>query len=965
VWKNVRMPENAQGCPSDETIAELVDGRLSQRMLESVERHIGACDSCRDAIAELAKLSRDESDAPSTGGNRADIHLPAVDPHQYAVRGEISRGGMGRILEAWDCFHQRPVAIKVLLRKSPEGASRFAREIAITAQLQHPAIVPLYAAGRWTDGEPFFAMKHVEGRSLAEVLGGAATMKQRLALLPHLAAVTDALAYAHERGVVHRDLKPSNVLVGAFGETVVIDWGLAKRLGASDEPPEAPPREDANEALATVAGHAIGTPSFMPPEQARGEAADQRADVYALGALLYSLLAGVPPHAAASAKETIAAVLAGPPEPLAARAPDAPPDLGTLVEKAMARDPADRYASAGDVAADLRRFMTGQLVSAHSYSSGVLLRRWAWRHKAALSITAAFLVIVAGVSAFAARGVVRERDRADAAKAAAEEQRRAAVQQRDAGERLVGFVIDTLRTRLQALGRLDLLRDVGREVDDYYEKASSQEDTDAAALVRRAKALGELGSVEMFDRERSGVAPLFASARRLLLRALEIRPGELEAELTLVHVEVLDAGNAMDTERYDDALASARRAVEIGQRAVREHPADSRARRALADGELREALVLRARDPRADVGALYADACATLERARDAAPDDAKIQRSIGWAYFERAYAARARGEWAEAERLYLRSIEARERLVALEPGPARERELATARFFLAEVKLLQGRFDEGLADYGQIVAAREAAVKEDPTNPSSLNELAQLRQSACVWELRVGRRDEALADCARARQLVESPATKAADDDVVDAFVALGEVTLEAGRARAARAPIDRADAIASKMFEAHEEGGDERIPWTGWLVARQRLAEGDVQGARSRAERAVVWAESERAAHPDAAPTWVGRALGYTSRGDVAVARGDRAGALAAYRVAHEAFVRVEGFGKDPIEDPVRRAESALRVAKLVARDPGGRDEARALADEAIAALAPLEEARHLLPAGALALRDARALR
>src|SRR5262249_14757386 len=172
--------------------------------------------------------------------------------------------------------------------------------------------------GRWPSGEPFYSMKLVAGRSLHEVISTTPSVAGRLALLPNVIAVADAIAYAHSQGVIHRDLKPANVLVGAFGETVVIDWGLAKDLRDVSDAPEPAPgavssEDDAlpgNRSL-TVAGAVIGTVNYMPPEQASGGSVDERADVYALGALLHEVLAGTPPYAGAA--EPVAAVLAGPP----------------------------------------------------------------------------------------------------------------------------------------------------------------------------------------------------------------------------------------------------------------------------------------------------------------------------------------------------------------------------------------------------------------------------------------------------------------------------------------------------------------------------------------------------------------------------------------------------------------------------------------------------------------------------
>jgi eukaryotic-like serine/threonine-protein kinase len=247
--------------------------------------------------------------------------LPEVAASLYLTEREIARGGMGKIVAAEDRRLGRPVALKQLLDPSGDQLARFQREALITARLQHPGIVPVYEAGRWPTGEPFFAMKLVSGRPLDKVIGEATRLADRLAILPRLAAACDAIAYAHSQRIIHRDLKPGNVLVGDFGETVVIDWGLAKDLDASDgfDSTARTPRADKKPASATtsdsatltVAGAVMGTPAYMPPEQARGEPVDQRADVFALGAMLYHVLAGVPPYNARTATDVIAAAALG------------------------------------------------------------------------------------------------------------------------------------------------------------------------------------------------------------------------------------------------------------------------------------------------------------------------------------------------------------------------------------------------------------------------------------------------------------------------------------------------------------------------------------------------------------------------------------------------------------------------------------------------------------------------------
>ena len=358
--------------------------------------------------ADLATL--DASAGPTTAAP-AD-GLPETSAGRYEMGAEVGRGGLGRVLRARDRILQRAVAIKELLGTDDAARRRFVREAMITARLQHPSIVPLYDAGRWRDRAPFYAMKLVAGRPLSDAIAEAKTFDARVALLPVVLAVADAIAYAHNERIIHRDLKPGNVLVGAFGETVVIDWGLAKDLASEDRDAlDAGPYREATSAE-TVAGAILGTPAYMAPEQAAGEEVDERADVYAIGAMLYHVVAGAIPHDGKSVDEVLRRVLAGEIIPLAEREPRTPPDLATMVAKAMARDPARRYRTAGDLAQDLRRYQTGQLVGAHHYTLGQRIRRWVGRHRAVAAVSLAAAVALAVLAFWSVRRIGQERDAA-------------------------------------------------------------------------------------------------------------------------------------------------------------------------------------------------------------------------------------------------------------------------------------------------------------------------------------------------------------------------------------------------------------------------------------------------------------------------------------------------------------------------------------------------------------------------
>ncbi|EYF03310.1 protein kinase domain-containing protein [Chondromyces apiculatus] len=394
--------------------------------------------------------------------------LPEVDPARYVVSGQIAQGGIGRVLRAEDVQMQRPVALKELLERGGDAEDRFVREALLTARLQHPAIVPVYEAGRWPTGAPFLAMKLVSGRSLAEVINEPRGLDERLPLVIHVLAVAQAMAYAHAERIIHRDLKPANVLVGDFGETVVIDWGLAKEL-----PPEGavraslvPGEESAAEEPATggltVAGAIVGTPAYMPPEQAAGLPVDERADVYAVGAMLYHLLSGAPPYEG-TARQVLREVMVGRAPPLGARVRGVPEDLLAIVDKAMARRREDRYASARELSEDLERFHAGQLVGAHRYSRRELLVRFVRRHRGALSVAAAALLVLMAGGTYGVLRVMAARDqeaderrRAESARGQAEVARQAAVARADQ------LVLAQARTALpsdpnEALGWLNSL----------------------------------------------------------------------------------------------------------------------------------------------------------------------------------------------------------------------------------------------------------------------------------------------------------------------------------------------------------------------------------------------------------------------------------------------------------------------------------------------------------------------------
>jgi serine/threonine protein kinase len=289
---------------------------------------------------------------------------------RYRIEGEVGRGGMGVVLRGHDPDFGRALAVKVLLprhRGNAELERRFLEEARLTGQLQHPGVPAAHEMGTLPDGRPFFALKLVKGTTLAELLTARAGPTEEMPrFLGIFEAVCQTLAYAHSKGVIHRDLKPGNVMVGAFGEVQVMDWGLAKLLGAEPAEPGAGGEEPSTvytggpEAALTQAGTVLGTLAYMAPEQARGEVSrvDERADVFGLGAILCVLLTGSPPYAGAQVfRQARQADLA---ECFARLGRcGAEPELVSLARSCLAPEPADRPRHAGEVAAAVGAYLAG------------------------------------------------------------------------------------------------------------------------------------------------------------------------------------------------------------------------------------------------------------------------------------------------------------------------------------------------------------------------------------------------------------------------------------------------------------------------------------------------------------------------------------------------------------------------------------------------------------------------------
>lgn len=377
------------------------------------------------ALQDLDTKVSLESNGSSGDGSVLDaIRNRAKPASRYQFVAAIERGGMGEVSKVFDPDLRRHLAMKRMLDEKSASLPRFLEEAQVMGQLDHPNIVPVHELGIDERGRVFFTMKLVKGETLREVFervaAGAGDWNVTRALSVIL-RVCEAMGFAHAKGVLHRDIKPGNIMVGRFGEVYVMDWGLARVLGRPEtrdlrvrsdndlsvvntERQDKKGNAPSDSPMYTMDGSVIGTPSYMSPEQAEGfiDRIGPRSDVYAVGALLYRLLAGREPYAEPglrlSGSQIVHRVIAGPPQPLHEFAKNVPAELLAIQEKAMARRIEDRYPSMDALADDLRAYLEHRVVSAYETGALAELKKWVGRNKRFATAAGLLLMVLAGAT---------------------------------------------------------------------------------------------------------------------------------------------------------------------------------------------------------------------------------------------------------------------------------------------------------------------------------------------------------------------------------------------------------------------------------------------------------------------------------------------------------------------------------------------------------------------------------------
>jgi serine/threonine-protein kinase len=744
---------------------------------------------------------------------------PTSSGLRFCVLRPHAEGGLGKVSVARDRELSRDVALKEIKPEyshNAEAQARFLCEAEITGALEHPGVVPVYGLGRHADGRPYYAMRFVQGDSLQRAIERFHAMEwarckpgeHELALrelLGRFVALCNAVAYAHSRGVVHRDIKPANALLGPYGETLLVDWGLAKVLKPAEgetQPPEGFVRPSSDKGVATRAGAVVGTPAYMAPEQASGGTVGPAVDVYGLGATLYHLLTGRPPFAGADAADVLRQLARGQ-YPLAREINSTvPAALSAVCQKAMAREPGQRYCSAKELAAEVERWLADESVAAYREAWPARLARWSRRHRPLVASAVALLVTAVLALAVGILAVNREKKRTEEALAA---QSLARQRTRAALDEMSSQVIEDWLSRR---GQLEpAQRDFLEKALEYYN--AFDEESGSSEEVRSSVAGAHLrvGNI----RVRLGQLPEAEAAFRRAGELYRSLASDFPAGPQYRQQGALAHNNLgillKDTGHLKEAEAAYREALDIQQRLAADFPVVPEYRRDLAGTHNNLGILLNDTGRMQEAEAAYRDSLAIKKQLAADFPDVPQHRRNLALSYDNLGILLLETGRPKDAEAAYRDALRIQQRLAAEFPAVAQYRmELALSHNNLGNLLARTTRPQEAEAAYREALDIRKRLAADFPTVPQHRQLLASTSNNLGLLLSRTGHPKEAevaYGDTLEIQKRLagDFPSVALYSQELARTYNNLGLLLKDSGRPKEAEAADLEAVAIETRL--------------------------------------------------------------------------------------------------------------------------------------------------------------------